>query len=63
MMMGATGDYLLETAASLTIIMIVTGIYLWWVNSVVWKAVLSLKQEKAVLGGVTCTVRLALGFL
>lgn len=30
MLLGKTGDYLLETAASLTILMIVTGIYLWW---------------------------------
>ena len=28
--MGKTGDLLLETAASLTILLIITGIYLWW---------------------------------
>ena len=32
MMLGAAGDYLLETAASLTIIMIISGLYLWWVK-------------------------------
>ncbi len=30
LMLGVTGDYLQETAASLTILLIVTGIYLWW---------------------------------
>ena len=30
MMLGTAGDYLLETAASLTILMMITGIYLWW---------------------------------
>ena len=30
MMLGTTGDYLIETAASLTILMMITGIYLWW---------------------------------
>ncbi|SSY81150.1 PepSY-associated TM helix domain-containing protein [Alysiella crassa] len=29
-LLGKTGDYLLETAASLTILMILTGVYLWW---------------------------------
>ena len=29
-MLGTAGDYLLETAASLTILMMITGIYLWW---------------------------------
>jgi len=30
LMLGKTGDYLQETAASLTILLIITGIYLWW---------------------------------
>lgn len=30
LMLGKTGDYLLETAASLTILMVLTGLYLWW---------------------------------
>ncbi|EGE23894.1 PepSY-associated TM helix domain-containing protein [Moraxella catarrhalis] len=30
LLMGKTGDLLLETAASLTILLIITGIYLWW---------------------------------
>ena len=30
MMLGTAGDYLIETAASLTILMMITGIYLWW---------------------------------
>ncbi|WP_416191170.1 PepSY-associated TM helix domain-containing protein [Neisseria sp. CCUG12390] len=29
-LLGAFGDYLLETAASLTILLIITGFYLWW---------------------------------
>jgi len=30
MMLGTAGDSLLDTAASLTILMMITGIYLWW---------------------------------
>ncbi|WP_201594246.1 PepSY-associated TM helix domain-containing protein [Psychrobacter vallis] len=30
LLLGKVGDYLLETAASLTILMILTGWYLWW---------------------------------
>lgn len=30
MLLGTAGDYILETAASLTILMVVTGLYLWW---------------------------------
>ncbi|QEY23475.1 PepSY-associated TM helix domain-containing protein [Neisseria animalis] len=30
MLIGTFGDYLLETAASLTILLIVSGLYLWW---------------------------------
>ncbi|ROV56154.1 PepSY-associated TM helix domain-containing protein [Neisseria chenwenguii] len=30
MLLGTAGDYILETAASLTILMIITGLYLWW---------------------------------
>ncbi len=30
LLLGTVGDYLLETAASLTILMILTGWYLWW---------------------------------
>lgn len=29
-LLGTFGDYLLETAASLTILLIITGVYLWW---------------------------------
>ncbi|OOS07745.1 Uncharacterized iron-regulated membrane protein [Moraxella cuniculi DSM 21768] len=29
-LLGTVGDYLLETAASLTILLIITGLYLWW---------------------------------
>lgn len=32
LLIGKTGDFLLESAASLTILMIVTGWYLWWVK-------------------------------
>ncbi|STZ76766.1 PepSY-associated TM helix domain-containing protein [Bergeriella denitrificans] len=32
-LLGSFGDYLLETAASLTILLIVSGIYLWWSQS------------------------------
>ncbi|HHK5608372.1 TPA: PepSY-associated TM helix domain-containing protein [Neisseria cinerea] len=40
MMLGAAGDYLLETAASLTIIMVVSGLYLWWAKQRGIKAML-----------------------
>lgn len=30
MLMGTAGDYLLETAAALTVLMVLTGWYLWW---------------------------------
>lgn len=30
LLMGKVGDYLLETAAALTILLIMTGVYLWW---------------------------------
>lgn len=30
LLLGDTGDYLIEVAASLGIVMVVTGIYLWW---------------------------------
>lgn len=32
LMLGKTGDYLLETSASLTILMVLTGLFLWWKN-------------------------------
>lgn len=33
LLMGKLGDYLLETAAALTILLIITGVYLWWSGS------------------------------
>lgn len=35
-LLGTVGDYLLETAAALTILMIITGFYLWWVKQGSW---------------------------
>ncbi|HEZ4505917.1 TPA: PepSY domain-containing protein [Neisseria meningitidis] len=47
MMLGSTGDYLLETAASLTIIMIISGLYLWWVKRRGIKAMLLPSKGRA----------------
>lgn len=46
MMIGPVGDYLLETAASLTILMIITGIYLWWAKQRSLKSMLVPKAGK-----------------
>ncbi|MGP4715008.1 PepSY-associated TM helix domain-containing protein [Psychrobacter sp. T6-6] len=40
LLVGKVGDYLLETAASLTILMILSGWYLWWQNRKSVKAML-----------------------
>ena len=46
MMIGPVGDYILETAASLTILMIITGIYLWWAKQRRLKSMLVPKAGK-----------------
>jgi len=46
MMFGPVGDYLLETTASLTILMIITGIYLWWAKQRSLKSMLVPKAGK-----------------
>lgn len=45
-MLGTAGDYLLETAAALTVLMIMTGFYLWWAKQGRLKAMLVPKAGK-----------------
>ncbi|MFT6022440.1 MAG: putative iron-regulated membrane protein [Ascidiaceihabitans sp.] len=40
LMLGVTGDRLLETAASLTLVLIATGLYLWWPRGTGWRGAL-----------------------
>ncbi|MEP4198332.1 MAG: PepSY domain-containing protein [Aliishimia sp.] len=40
LMIGVTGDRMLETAASLTLVLIATGLYLWWPRRVGWRQAL-----------------------
>ena len=37
LMLGVTGDRLLETAASLSLVLIATGLYLWWPRGAGWR--------------------------
>ena len=45
LLIGKVGDYLLETAASLTILMILTGWYLWWQKRKSVKAMLVVSNQ------------------
>lgn len=38
--LGVTGDRMLETAASLSLVLVATGLYMWWPRSEGWRAVL-----------------------
>ncbi|MDW3224061.1 MAG: PepSY domain-containing protein [Paracoccaceae bacterium] len=40
LMLGVTGDRLLETAASLTLVLVATGLYMWWPGEAGWRAAL-----------------------
>lgn len=40
LMLGVTGDRLLETAASLTLVLIATGLYMWWPREAGWRKAL-----------------------
>ncbi|WP_299505023.1 PepSY domain-containing protein [uncultured Roseobacter sp.] len=40
LMLGVTGDRFLETAASLTLVLIATGLYMWWPRGAGWRAAL-----------------------
>ncbi|WP_299409294.1 PepSY domain-containing protein [uncultured Roseobacter sp.] len=40
LMLGVTGDRFLETAASLTLVLIATGLYMWWPREAGWRAAL-----------------------
>ncbi|WP_394178248.1 PepSY-associated TM helix domain-containing protein [Yoonia maritima] len=40
LMLGVTGDRMLETAASLSLVLIATGLYMWWPRSGGWRAAL-----------------------
>ncbi|WP_293572778.1 PepSY domain-containing protein [Phaeobacter sp.] len=37
LMLGVTGDRMLETAASLTLVLIATGLYMWWPKRIGWR--------------------------
>lgn len=39
-MLGDTGDRMLETAASLSLVLIATGLYLWWPREAGWRGAL-----------------------
>ena len=40
LMLGVTGDRLLETAASLALVLVATGLYMWWRSEAGWRAAL-----------------------
>lgn len=40
LMLGVTGDRLLETAASLALVLVATGLYMWWPREAGWRAAL-----------------------
>lgn len=40
LMLGVTGDRILETAASLTLVLIATGLYMWWPRDAGWRRAL-----------------------
>jgi len=40
LMLGVTGDRMLETAASLTLVLIATGLYMWWPREAGWRKAL-----------------------
>lgn len=40
LMLGVTGDLMLETAASLSLILVATGLYMWWPRGTGWRAAL-----------------------
>ncbi|MEP2641797.1 PepSY domain-containing protein [Roseobacter sp.] len=40
LMLGVTGDRMVETAASLTMVLVATGLYLWWPRGAGWRRTL-----------------------
>ncbi|MBC7284892.1 PepSY domain-containing protein [Hoeflea sp.] len=40
LMLGVTGDRMIETAASLGMVLIATGLYMWWPRGLGWRALL-----------------------
>ncbi|APX12210.1 PepSY-associated TM helix domain-containing protein [Tateyamaria omphalii] len=40
LMLGVTGDRILETAASLTLMLVATGLYMWWPRGTGWRRAL-----------------------
>jgi len=40
LMLGVTGDRMLETAASLALVLVATGLYMWWPREAGWRAAL-----------------------
>jgi len=50
LMLGVTGDRMIETAASLSLVLIATGLYMWWPREAAWRRALipSLGRGRAV---------------
>lgn len=61
LLMGKTGDYLLETAASLTVLLILTGWYLWWYRCKSVKSMLIPSAKQASKRSVFVTLHATLG--
>lgn len=40
LMLGVTGDRMLETAASLALVLVATGLYMWWPREAAWRKAL-----------------------
>jgi uncharacterized iron-regulated membrane protein len=40
LMLGVSGDRMLETAASLALVLIATGLYMWWPRNIGWRKAL-----------------------
>ncbi|MEB8387257.1 PepSY domain-containing protein [Rhodobacteraceae bacterium KMM 6894] len=49
LMLGVTGDRMLETAASLAMVLVATGLYMWWPRGAGWRATLvpTIRRDQA----------------
>lgn len=61
LLLGKTGDYLLETAVSLTVLLILTGCYLWWYRRKSVKSMLIPNAKQANKRSVFVTLHATLG--
>ena len=61
LLLGKTGDYLLETAVSLTVLLILTGCYLWWYRRKSVKSMLIPSAKQANKRSVFMTIHATLG--